>query len=150
MDFIRPSFAAAIHDAKRLFEKSQRRNRVRSRRKPRLIPDHASLRQRRAQHRAHIGHRSGLRRRLLSAAADQVAARITLIEIAISKTQAGQRAAEAAVVDLLDPEAWRERQARQMRAHRPTVDPDRAGRQRRKAGLTLTANFYWADHGAVV
>ena len=76
-------------------------------------------------------------------------ARIALIEIAIGKAQAGDRAAEAAIVDLLHPKARLDRHAGQMRAHRAAVDPDGAGRQSGEAHLALAARPDGADDGAI-
>jgi hypothetical protein len=70
-------------------------------------------------------------------------------EIAIGETKPGDRTAEAAEVELLHPEARRDRQAGEMRAHRGAFHPDCAGRQGGKARLTLAADADRADDGAV-
>src|SRR5580704_15134034 len=71
----------------------------------------------------------------LDAGAGDPAARIALIEVAIGERQARDRAAEAAVIDLLHAKAWLDRQAGEMRAHRVAADLDGAGRQRRETHL---------------
>ena len=50
--------------------------------------------------------------------------RIALMEVAIGKAQAGDRAAEAVIVDPLHPEARLDRQAVEVRAHRGRLHPD--------------------------
>ena len=99
------------------------------------------LGKRRPQHGPRIGNRR--RGGRIGPAADQLAARITLVEIAIGEAQAGERAAKAVVVELLHPEARRDRQTRQMRAHRLAVDPDRAGRQSRETRSGLGRASLW-------
>ncbi len=85
----------------------------------------------------------------LGALGEELGARIALVEIAIGKAEPGDRAAEAAVVELLHPKARRDRQAGQMRAHRGAIHLDRSGRQGREPGLALAAKSDGADDRAV-
>ncbi len=83
------------------------------------------------------------------ALAEELGARIALVEIAIGKAEAGDRAAEAAVAELLHPKARGDRQAGQMGAHRAAIHLYRSGRQGREPGLALAAKFDGADDRAV-
>ena len=76
-------------------------------------------------------------------------ARIVLVEVAIGEAQAGDRTAEASVVNLLHLEARLNRQARQMRAHRCALDPERAGRQSGEVYVAAAARTNGAHDRAV-
>src|SRR5208283_811745 len=72
-----------------------------------------------------------------------------LVEVAIGEAQAGDRAAEAPVIDLLHPEAWFDRQPRQMGAHGRTFYSECSGGQAGEAHCTAAARPDGADNRPV-
>src|SRR5262249_16763257 len=96
-----------------------------------------------------LGRSSRCRRRHVGWIAGEVGARIALVKVTIGEVQSSDRAAETAVVDLLYPEARCNRQARQVRADRGAIHPDRAGWQCGKTRLALAANLNGTNDGTI-
>src|SRR4029077_15411292 len=79
-------------------------------------------------------------------AADDLPARIVLIEVTISEAQPRDRAAEPAMVDPLHPETRLDRQTVEVCAHRAVLYLEGAGRQCREAYLAAAHRPDGADH----
>ena len=80
---------------------------------------------------------------------EKLGARIALVEIAIGKSEAGDRAAETAIAELLHPKARGDRKAGQMGAHRGAIHLYGSRRQGCEPGLALAAKSNGADDRAV-